>query len=294
VVNEREVWIREVDAALKEWHQGDCVLGEHWFVHRFNPQRPLTPDSADVAREETDLSESEVKGFVVVSQTCDIVRSCASRPFAEVVPLVEINEQFLEEIKISREQFLDEVAKGRRLQFAYIPGVAQLYLVADLDRVMTVEKAVVAEWKRKSGCQNDEDIRALGQALARKRVRFAFPDDFTIFAQKLQKRMRDKHEKSGNEGEALRTLREIRIRAKPSWNTSEIQLMFWFIRDEEQTEFQNISWDQHLEQWLKLISPSGRFQSVEGLVVSLENMTAKDYVESNPLDMDHLSSNLKD
>jgi len=34
----------------------------------------------------------------------------------------------------------------------YIPGVAELNLVADLDRVMTVEKAVVAEWERKSGC----------------------------------------------------------------------------------------------------------------------------------------------
>lgn len=277
--NERDVWIQEVDTTVKEWCQGDYVQGEYWFVQRFNPQRPLTPDSANAAQEETDLAESEVKGFVVVTQTCDIVRSCAERPFIEIVPLIEVNKQIL-----------DEIQRSRRPQFAYIPGVAELNLVADLDRVMTVEKAVVAEWERKPGCRNDEEVRALGQALARKRARFAFPDDFTKFAQKLQKRLRDKHNKPSLEGEALRALREIRVRAAPSWNAPEIQLLFWFIHDEEQPQFQELGWDQLLKKWLQLIPASERFQSVEGLVVPLEDMTAKDYVESDPLDLDHLSS----
>lgn len=42
VGNEREDWVEQVDTILKEWCQGDYVLGEHWFVHRFNPQCPLT------------------------------------------------------------------------------------------------------------------------------------------------------------------------------------------------------------------------------------------------------------
>lgn len=28
--NERDVWIQEVDTALRDWCQGDCVLGENW------------------------------------------------------------------------------------------------------------------------------------------------------------------------------------------------------------------------------------------------------------------------
>jgi hypothetical protein len=206
------------------------------------------------------------------------VRSCNSRPFVEVVPLVEVNEQQLFEIQ-----------KSRRPQYAYIPGVAALNLVADLDRVMAVEKAVVAEWERQPGCRNDEDIRALGQALARKRVRFAFPDDFIIFVNKLQKRMKEKHNKSNDEGNALRALREIRVRASPSWNSSEIELTFWFIREEEQSQFEGIEWNQYLQKWLELVPPSKRFQDIEGLIVSLEDMTAKDYIESDPLDLDHLS-----
>lgn len=279
VVNDRDSWIQAIDTALSEWCQGDCVLGEHWFVYRFNPQSPLTSDSAAVAQEETDLAESEVKGFAVVTQTCDIVRTCNKRPFVEIVPLVEVDEAQLHEIQRSRQP-----------QYAYIPGIAELNLVADLDRVMTVEKAVVAEWERKPGCLNDDSVRALGQALTRKRARFAFPDDFTNFVKKLQNRLRDKHNKPTDEGEALRALREIRVRAEPSWNSTEIRLIFWFIRDEEQSKFQGIGWEQFLERWLQLIPESGRYQNVEGSVVALEDMTAKEYVESDPLDLDHLSS----
>lgn len=280
--NERDVWIQEVDTALRDWCQGDCVLGENWFVYRFDPQRPLTSESADAAQEETDLVESEVKGFVVVTQTCDIVRSCKDRPFIEVVPLVEVDEQKLPEIQ-----------RGKRPQYAYIRGVVEHKLVADLDRVMTVEKAVVAAWRRTPGCQTDEEIRLLGQALARKRVRFAFPDDFVNFVRRLQERIGDKHEKYSDEGKALRALREIRVRAAPSWNASEIQLMFWFIRNEEQVQFQELEWEKWLKQWLELLRASGRFQSVEGLVVYLEDMTAKDYIESDPLDLDRLSSRIE-
>lgn len=279
VVNDRDSWIQAIDTALSEWCQGDCVLGEHWFVYRFNPQCPLTSDSADVAQEETDLAESEVKGFAVVTQTCDIVRTCNKRPFVEIVPLVEVDEPQLHEIQRSRQP-----------QYAYIPRIAELNLVADLDRVMTVEKAVVAEWERKPGCLSDDSVRVLGQALTRKRARFAFPDDFTNFAKKLQNRLRDKHNKPTDEGEALRALREIRVRAEPSWNSPEIRLIFWFIRDEEQSKFQGIGWEQFLERWLQLIPESGRYQNVEGSVVALEDMTAKEYVESDPLDLDHLSS----
>ncbi|WP_068818082.1 hypothetical protein [Phormidesmis priestleyi] len=279
MVNDRDIWIQAIDTTLLEWYQGDCVLGEHWFIYRFNPQRPLTSDSADVAKEETDLAESEVKGFAIVTQTCDIVRSCNERPFVEIVPLVEVDEQQLHDVQ-----------RSRRPQYAYIPGVAGLNLVADLDRIMTVEKAVVAEWERKPGCLSDDEIRALGQALTRKRARFAFPDDFTDFARKLQNRLRDKHDKATDEGEALRALREIRVRAEPSWNSSEIRLIFWFIRDEDQNQFKGVGWDQFLNQWLQLIPESGRYKNVEGSVVALEGMTAKEYVESDPLDLDHLSS----
>lgn len=276
--SEQETEMQQVDAALREWRQGDCVLGEHWFVYRFDPQQPLT-ESSKAVDDDTDLAESEVMGLAVVTQTCDIIRSCTSRSFVEVVPLVMVDETWLSEIK-----------RGRRPQYAFIPGTADKRLVADLDRVMTVEKAVVAKWCRINGCSNDKEIRDLGQSLARKRVRFAFPDDFTNLAQSLQKRLQEKHPKLSDEGKALRALREIRVRAAPSWDAPEIEIMFWFILNENNLTFNGAGWHEMLEKWLDLVPESGRFKSIEGQASTLEDLTAKDYVESNPLDLEHLST----
>ncbi|WP_310484098.1 hypothetical protein [Chamaesiphon sp. VAR_48_metabat_403] len=49
-------------------------------------------------------------------------------------------------------------------------------------------------------------------------------------------------------------------------------------------------WHEFLNGWSKLLPPSARFSSVEGLVVSLEDMTAKEYLQSDRLDLDRLSS----
>lgn len=268
-----------VDAVLSKWRQGDCVVGEHWFVHRFEPTNPLTPASESVAEADLDLAEDEVLGMVIVSQTCDVVRGSSERPYVEVSPLVAVDEHKLRSIK-----------RGRRPRYAYIPGLSQASLVADLDRVMTVEKAVVATWTRTAGCTSDEERRALADALARKRIRFAFPDDFTELTSELQKRLREKHDKKSEEGEALRALREIRVRAAPSWDSNPVHIMFWFIRNEDSLGFAGTSWDELLRKWLRLVPESGRFAPVDGAVVPLEDMTAQDYVDSDPLDLDHLSA----
>lgn len=94
------------------------------------------------------------------TQTCDLVRRCADRPFVEVSPLVEVDDRVLREVE-----------RGRRPNYGFIPGVAPRRLVADLDRVMTVEKAVVAAWARVEGSRTDDDARRLSLALARKRAR---------------------------------------------------------------------------------------------------------------------------
>ncbi len=285
--NERDSWIAAIDSTLSEWSQGDCTIGEDfWFVTRFvrvafalrNPHRPLTSAAEDIAAE-TDLAESAVSGFVVVTQTCDLVRSCAERPFLEISPLVSVDAAQLEEIR-----------RLKRPNYAYIAGVAERHLVADLDRVMTVEKAVVAAWERIPGCQSDADTRDLGEALSRKRSRFAFPDDFNKFAHKLQKRMQDKHEKSTDEGEALRALEQIRVSATPDWDAQKVELIFWFIRAEKDDGFKDKKWHEWLDSWLKFLPASGRFISVDGFVKSLADMTAKEYTQSDRLDLDRLSS----
>lgn len=212
----------EVDDSLASWRQGDFVLGEHWFLFRTDAKRPLTSDAAIAAGMDGDVVEVEVCGFVIITQTCDIVRRCGGRPFVEVCPLVKVDDTTFHEVEF-----------GRRPNYAFVPGAAQQQLVADLDRVMTIEKSVVAGWVRVEGCTTDADTRRLSRALARKRARMAFPDDFVAAASKLTSRLSSKHDKDSDEGRALRSLREIRVQASPSWDADRIELMFFFIRNED-------------------------------------------------------------
>jgi hypothetical protein len=48
---------QNVDDAIQEWRQGDCVLGEQWFIHRFDRELPLTEESSAVAGEDVDITE---------------------------------------------------------------------------------------------------------------------------------------------------------------------------------------------------------------------------------------------
>lgn len=265
---------KTVDDEIALWRQGDCVLGEYFIAYRFDPTTPLTAAAAAID-DDVDLVEAEVLGFVVTSQTCDIVRRCMDRPFVEVAPLVEGGERF------------DEIAKGLRPNFGYIPGLAGKRVVADLDRTMTVEKAVIAKWVRVPGWSTDAEGRAITKALVRKRQRFAFPDDFVRWVNPLAKRLRDKHSKNTPEGEFLRSLDEIRVRAAPAWDAKKVELHFWFIHNE--TETPNATKVQLVKTCLAKIPASGRFGTPTAMLITLDEVSARDYVQSDALDLDYLS-----
>lgn len=125
--------------------------------------------------------------------------------------------------------FLHEIERGRRPNYAFIPALADQLLVADFDRVLTVEKSVVADWKRVEGYK--------------------------------------------------------------TWNAESVELTFCFIRDEDEpTTFHHQRWEEHLSRWLKRVPTSGRFVDVDGVVLTMDDRTAREYLESDPLDVDHLSS----
>jgi hypothetical protein len=107
---------------------------------------------------------------------------------------------------------------------------------------------------------------------------------------KLQNRLVEKHEKLSPEGRALRALREIRVHAAPSWDDNPVTITFWFVRKDEDVDFEGKNWATFLDAWLKLVPEGGRFTKVHGQVATLEDLTAADFVHSDPLDLDHLSS----
>jgi hypothetical protein len=278
----------QINAALDQWRQGDLVLGASVdFLHLADLDCPLTDAAKALVAElkstgepvptgPVPLTDSAVEGYVILTQTCDLVRNCAERPFVEICPL----------IKAESVEFYEEVRKNKRPQFATVAGASSGQLIADLDRVMTVEKSVVATWPRVPGCVTDDEVLSFARALRRRASRFAFPDDFEKAAGKLQERIISKHSKQSDEGAHLRALREIRVRASPCWDAREVRVSYWFVKEEDPP---NADWDRWSDAWSALFDQRGRFKLDPPTVAFLEDMTALDYVESVRLDFDRLS-----
>ena len=65
--------------------QGDCFLGDLRFIE-------LGGSLEDEGKVTQEFMETPVAGLALVSQSCDIARSCADRPSVEVCPLVLIED----------------------------------------------------------------------------------------------------------------------------------------------------------------------------------------------------------
>jgi hypothetical protein len=273
VANSNKKKIEEINTAMKEWRQGDCVLGKHWFAWRLDPNFPLFIDKA-----KEDLPQIEVPGFVVITQTCDLVRSCEKRSFVEVCPLFQVDAITLKQIK-----------KCQRPQFAYVPALEEHSLVADLDRIMTVEKTIVTQWTRKPGWTTDMELRHFVMALNRKRSRFAFPDPFNPINQKLADILKGRSGLNETAERAMQSLIQIRVRAAPEWSAENVHLTFWFIHDENEPDFEGESWDTFAKIWMNALPSSPPYSDLIGSATTYEDLKAIDLVESDEVDLDHFS-----
>lgn len=276
----------QTNATLQQWLQGDVVLGgDLFFVHLADLAAPLSEEARQTAQDriesglatEIEGVASAVEGFAVLTQSCDIVRDCRQRPFLQVAPLVRVSSTVMNEIRLLR-----------RPAFAYISGVADKALVADLDRAITVEKTLIRGWHRTSGCRDEHEQRLFADALARHRSRAAFPDSFNICIRPLANHLKRMHEKDTEEGSLLRSIAEIRAAAAPTWDAAVVNVFLWFVLDPTAAVVVGDR-SAHVDHWLGLASQTEKF-NLEGLVCRLEDMNAAEYVGSVRLDLDALSA----
>lgn len=148
-----------INGALEKWRQGDFFLaGDLFFIHLADLARPLTSEAKEIAVERAEAGDSlevegvasTVIGYVVITQTCDVVRDCKIRSYVELSPMVELKESTVKETRLLR-----------RPAFAYVPGAAAQNLVADLDRIITIEKTILSDYDPTPGCRDDSERRSL-------------------------------------------------------------------------------------------------------------------------------------
>lgn len=275
-----------INAAMKNWQQGDFFRAEDlFFIHLADLTRPLTTEAMDIARERIEAGEtlevegvaSAVVGYVVITQTCDIVRNCQVRSYIELSPLVVVEPSTLKEARLLR-----------RPALAFLPGAADSNMLADLDRMITIEKSILSSYTRISGCKSDSDRRAFADALARHRNRPAFPDDFNNCMSPLRDHLKKIHRSSDAEGLLINSIGEIRVTASPCWDTDQVRIFVWFILlNQAVPPYGDIS--QYIDKWLSLFEPSEKY-SLEAVVCLLDEMKASEYVGSDRLDLDQLSA----
>lgn len=280
--------IARLDEQLRLWRQGDVVLTDALpAIHLAHMAAPGTPASEELAAAlrdegaEPDLAAVtlEAAGFMVVSQTCDIVRTCADRPYVEVCPLVPIDPGRMPQVRL-----------GRVPRYAWASGLGEAELAADLELVTTVEKATLQRFggARQAGATSEAEARSLGEALGRKRSRAAFPDDFTALVAPLQRRVVERHGRDSDEGRFLRAVREIRIVAAPNWQAAAIDVELLFVFESVATIPQGA--EDQVAALVGRITAGGRYPIVAGRVAALDTLSAAAYLGSDRLDLEHLSA----
>lgn len=312
-----------VDEAMKRWRQGD-VAAVHTFSHIADLRRPVTSASMELSRRQASSSiptvrvTTEVESLVVLTQTCDIRRTSADRPYIEVCPLVRV-----------APAIAASAAAGERPTYAAMPALGD-DAVADLDRVMTVEKGWLSLAGYMQGWTTDSQIRKFQATVARRYERFAFPDDFTKAAGKLRDKVLSKHGKlTSPEGQLFSSVCQIRVRAEPHWSSPDVEVMLSFIlpagtlgevpdeadgdpslsetlkwlsaRQRSSTEIaerilsesnpgaRDVLWTRIAEAWARTCKPYGCIGSIFGEARDAGEYPISEYWESAPLDVDYLS-----
>lgn len=281
---------REINQATVAWRQGDVTLGEDsiavYLANLARPHSDLSMEAAERLRYEgqtpgqrpVPVVDDKVRGLVMLSQTCDIVRDCLDRLHVVMAPLVEVKVDELEDVELLR-----------RPRFIFVPATAGDCLVADLDIHVTVEKAVLAGWERTPGWETDGEMHAFSKALVRNATRFPFPDDFVAAVAKLRGRVFSKHNRESEEGRLLRKLDEIRLRAYPSWDGAKVRLHWLFLFDSATTAKDPAS-RKMAGEWLARFDQSGRFQTSALWLFGPTNLSVSTYKRTVNLDFESLSA----
>jgi hypothetical protein len=194
----------QVNAAMAKWCQGDVAEFDRFVWLAANSEVSGSASGSMV-------KETPQRPFVVVSQTCDIRRDSwaeggKGRPYVQLSPLVRLSG---EELRLAQGDFL--------ARYGHVPGAGP-DAFADLDRCITIEKAVLARSVHLTGCADELSRRRFSRSAARHRGRFAFPDGVDTSIGRLRDYLRKRRNQETPQGLAVRAIQEIRARANPSFD----------------------------------------------------------------------------
>lgn len=260
---------------LGAWRQGDFALGVGPFIYGDISGNP------DETGLDAYFDYLDPAGFVVISQTCDIVSEPTRNPWVVVCPLVRVDPARMTEIE-----------RGGVPRFALVEKAPEGF-AAEIARPLTISKGLLASWQRNQGFTDPDKAVEFARSLERCFGRFAFPDDFNRSISPLLRKLKDGYGKEKAEiGRVTRSLAELRVRPSDAWDTKEVRVRFFLIlKPEEQREAKLDEIRSAFEALLSKLTWQGGFQ-VDDPSLQLgtyDDFLARDYIESVALDINALS-----
>jgi hypothetical protein len=151
--------------------------------------------------------ERTPNGAVIISQTCDVVRSHRERRTIQAAKLVQLAGDTQR-----------EATDGRRPRYVAVPNAGANWF-ADLEAIGTIDKRVLVGLSRQPGVVDDEQIRRFAAAVGRNFSRFPFPDEVSDQLKPLVDDVRRKYGSGRSPlGQVLQQVIELRLEAYPRWD----------------------------------------------------------------------------
>lgn len=227
------------------------------------------------------LDAPEYRGYVVISQTCDINRDIKRVPVVLVVPLVET-------------QAYAEALRGRSPRFSCVDEAGE-GLAADLATVMSVDKNYLVNWKREVGFTTDDGRKRFARDIERAFGRFAFPDEFNEIMEPFVRKIKEQVNKPKKDfGKKLLAVDDIRVSTTAlSWDEKKVPLSFMIIWSDDVDDEQANTVQEAFSSEIKALAWNEKFSlldpSVPARFGSYDDFSVRDYLSSTAIDVMNLS-----
>lgn len=270
--------LADLRAALRPWRQGDYTLSNNDFPVAFLNENGVLETEWDT-----------VRGWVVVSQTCDIVNVAdiqdgVVKDVVVIAPIVEA----------SSEKFVEDVRAGTTTVGAILENAELPSDIVDLRFLASVRKTTLAKMERIEGFTSDRTRDAFVNALERRYGRFAFPDDLSngpiITIRNRAKAMRKKQGSDINL--VYRSLRSIRVSADPDFDTVGAKIQFLLVlEDKPLVEPKAIVEELEGQAKTSRFNWPASFEKQEPFfrVVTMDGISAREWDGSRHVDLDFIS-----
>lgn len=253
---------------LDEWQQGDFTKDDHPLV------RLSLHEDRGVAPKRTD----DHAGLIVISQTCDIIRSAERQNTVLVSRLIEVDDAVYQNvIRRSIPRYIAVPKAGDRI-------------VADMTAIMTVDKSLVAKWDRVDGFDPTQRVN-FARSIALFFSRPALPDELVLAISRFRSQVLSRSRRLTSPlGKALLCVDEFRIYEDIPGN---YQLLVFLVDNPELDGTQSrddIS--VKIEASIKGALGGDGLAALGDhpvLITTVDEQTARDYIRSVPLDLNIIS-----